>query len=201
LERQSIFLDIIILILPIRPLWHIQVSLRKRLILISIVTLGGVVVVVSICRLIVLNQFRKEIDATYALGKLIIVSSIELEMAIIAANAPSLKILWSKYISKSTYMTKEERGHTLSKISDVSKMSTALSEQGVLSQSSRYASSNYLPQQQPHSGGVLESVQWQDDSEGSQDIGIRVTSSVGVEVHTAHNPPGMVDSYYHFNTV
>ncbi|PVH67799.1 hypothetical protein DL98DRAFT_637048 [Cadophora sp. DSE1049] len=99
----SIFVDILIVILPIKPLWAIQASLRKRLILISIIALGGIVVLISCIRLIILLEFQKKnADFTYVLGKLIIISSIELEVAIMVANAPSLKILCSMMFSSSS---------------------------------------------------------------------------------------------------
>ncbi|PMD31099.1 hypothetical protein L207DRAFT_473067 [Hyaloscypha variabilis F] len=105
----SAFVDIAILILPIRPLWHIQVSLRKRLTLIGILSVGSLVVLVSMLRIIVLNLFEKNIDLTYTLGKLIIISSIEIDLAIIACNAPSLKIYWSKYISRPNTPTRKDQ--------------------------------------------------------------------------------------------
>ncbi|KAH6696489.1 hypothetical protein DL95DRAFT_507359 [Leptodontidium sp. 2 PMI_412] len=99
----SIFVDVLIVILPIQSLWAIQASLRKRLMLISIISLGGIVVIISCIRLIILREFQKKnTDFTYVLGKLIIISSIELEVAIMVANAPSLKILYSMMFSSSS---------------------------------------------------------------------------------------------------
>jgi hypothetical protein len=86
---------------------------------------------------IALRLFEKEIDLTYTLGKLIIISSIEIDLAIIAANAPSLKIYWTKYISK-PHSTKKVQyeSHTLSKLQGPK----------VLSQASSYhISSNNVP--------------------------------------------------------
>lgn len=62
--------------------------------LLSIISLGGIVVLISILRLTVLLEFQKFTDFTYSLGKIIIISCIELEVAIMAANAPSLKIFF-----------------------------------------------------------------------------------------------------------
>jgi len=92
-------LDVLIVILPIRSLWAIQVSLRKRIALILIISLGAIVVLISCIRLKILLEFQTEsVDFTYVLGKLIIISVIELEVAIMAANAPSLKILFQTWL-------------------------------------------------------------------------------------------------------
>jgi hypothetical protein len=72
--------------------------------LISIVSLGGAAVLVSMLRLIVLREFQTSTDFTYTLGKMIIISAIEIEVAIIAANGPSLKTFSVKYGSKTAYM-------------------------------------------------------------------------------------------------
>lgn len=100
-DKQSITVDVLIVVLPIRPLWAIQVSIRKRIALISVVSLGAIVVLISCARLIVLLEFDPNgSDFTWVLGKLIIISSIELEVAIIAANAPSLTVMCQKWFGK-----------------------------------------------------------------------------------------------------
>lgn len=103
---KSIALDLIIVLLPIHSLWQIQVSIRKRIALISILSLGFIVVIISCIRLAVLLEFDpdpKLSDFTWVLGKLIIISSVELEVAIIVANAPSLKTLAEKWFKGRTY--------------------------------------------------------------------------------------------------
>ncbi|KAL3483921.1 hypothetical protein BJX62DRAFT_230654 [Aspergillus germanicus] len=97
----NIMTDFIILFLPIRPLWNIQASLSRRLGVIAVVTVGGVAVVVSCLRIIVLHEFAANPDFTYILGKMVIISAVELDVAIMAANAPSLKAVWLKHVSGS----------------------------------------------------------------------------------------------------
>lgn len=98
---QSILTDCIILLLPIPPLWAIQASIRRRLTLIALISFGGSAVLVSFLRLIVLHEFDVDPDFTYTLGKMVIISAIELDVAIMAANAPALKAVWLKHVSKS----------------------------------------------------------------------------------------------------
>ncbi|KAL4804567.1 hypothetical protein BDV18DRAFT_161662 [Aspergillus unguis] len=103
----NILTDFLILCLPIRPLWKIQASVSRRLGIIAVVTVGGVAVIVSCLRIIVLHQFAVDPDFTYILGKMVIISSAELNTAIMAANAPSLKAVWLKHVrgSLSGYMS------------------------------------------------------------------------------------------------
>ncbi|KAL4901992.1 hypothetical protein BDW74DRAFT_181149 [Aspergillus multicolor] len=97
----NILTDFIILALPIRPLWNIQASVSRRLGVIAVITVGGVAVVVSCLRLIVLHEFAVNPDFTYTLGKMVIISAAELDVAIMAANAPSLKAVWLKHVTGS----------------------------------------------------------------------------------------------------
>lgn len=113
-------MDVLIVALPVRSLWAIQVSLRKRLALISIVSLGAVVVLISCIRLMILLEFQKKnADFTFVLGKLIIISVIELEVAIMAANAPSLKILFQTWLGLKA--NKSSSGSTAHKLGDSSR--------------------------------------------------------------------------------
>lgn len=104
---QNILTDFIILSLPIRPLWNMQASLSRRLGVIAVVSVGSIAVIVSCLRLIVLHEFAVNPDFSYILGKMVIISAAELNVAIMAANAPSLKAVWLKHISGSlsSYMS------------------------------------------------------------------------------------------------
>ncbi|PLN80574.1 hypothetical protein BDW42DRAFT_194389 [Aspergillus taichungensis] len=97
----NILTDFIILFLPIRPLWALQASLTRRLGVIAVVSVGGVAVVVSCLRIIVLHQFAINPDFTYVLGQMVIISAVELNIAIMAANVPSFKAIWLKHVSGS----------------------------------------------------------------------------------------------------
>ncbi|CZR51053.1 uncharacterized protein PAC_00928 [Phialocephala subalpina] len=194
----SILIDIFIVILPIRPLWEIQVSLRKRLTLISIVSLGGIVVVISLVRLIVLREFQKGTDFTYTLGKLIIISSIEIEVAIMVANGPSLKIFWAKYISKTTPTEKDQSDGS----NTVTDMSSVQRRRKLYSTSSCYVGSNCSPQSPIQEGDIETTEGLHSHSEEALwkvESGIIVTSSVGVEFHAGRGPQDTSATYNQFD--
>ncbi|PMD65643.1 uncharacterized protein K444DRAFT_608218 [Hyaloscypha bicolor E] len=190
----SAFIDIAILILPIQPLWQIQVSVRKRLTLIGILSLGSLVVLVSMLRIIVLVQFEKNIDLTYTLGKLIIISSIEIDLAIIAANAPSLKIYWSKYISRPNTPTRKDQYEsiTLSTMEGKKVLSQASSCHISSSNKSGARSNMISPEIMAEEADIGIAISHErmlgELTRGSQEAlwnsedGIIVTSSVGVVV-------------------
>ena len=92
-------MDFIILAFPIRPLWKIQASVSRRVGIIATVTVGGIAVIVSCLRIIILHEFAINPDFTYVLGKMIIISSVELNVAITAANVPSFKAIWRKHVT------------------------------------------------------------------------------------------------------
>lgn len=87
-----------------------QASLRRRLTLILVITFGGMSPLVSFLRIIVLHQFSVSSDFTWTLGKMVIVSAIELDVAIIASNAASMKAIWVKYFSNDPFSSTGEQG-------------------------------------------------------------------------------------------
>jgi hypothetical protein len=176
---QSIFLDVVIVVLPIQSLWAIQVSMRKRLMLISIISLGGVVVMISCVRLVVLLEFQeKNADFTWVLGKLIIISSIELEVAIMAANAPSLKILITQRLGPKATDNRKSYSNDASSTSRSQKRKSKFN-----------GGASYIVDCVPMSPTTPKESERgiQSDSEENlwkRDSAIIVTSSVGVETHS-----------------
>jgi hypothetical protein len=150
-------------------------------------------------RLIVLHQFEKNIDLTYTLGKLIIITSIEIDLAIIAANAPSLKIYWTKYISKPVPTRKSQyESHTLSTLQGQKVLSQAAScHITSTNRCSNLFSVEPLVEEsdistvRPSSYNLSQETLWKTDS------GIIVTSSVGVEVHTAPDQQEELEANYY----
>jgi hypothetical protein len=82
-----------------------QTSLRRRIGLISIFTLGGGTIMVSLLRFIVLWQLANTKDVSYIFGSVTIVTSIEFAVAIITANMPGMYAFWRAKISKSQSST------------------------------------------------------------------------------------------------
>ena len=82
-----------------------QTSLRRRIGLISIFTLGGGTILVSLLRFIVLWQLANTTDVSYIFGSVTIVTSIEFAVAIITANMPGMYAFWRAKISKTAQTT------------------------------------------------------------------------------------------------
>ena len=82
------------------PLWHIQTTLRRRLGLIAVFTLGGGTILVSTLRFIVLWQLSNTEDVSYIFGSVTIVTSIEFAVAILTANTPAMAAFYRIKISK-----------------------------------------------------------------------------------------------------
>lgn len=71
-------------------------SLRRKLSILAVVCLGGIAVLVSALRIIVALEFLADPDdTTYGLAKLVIMTCVELQVAIVTANMPAVKALWT----------------------------------------------------------------------------------------------------------
>ena len=75
-------------------------TLRRKIGIITVIGFGGIAVLISMLRLIVLYQFYVNPDFPYILGRMIIISAFEIEIAVIAANMPSMKALWTAVVRK-----------------------------------------------------------------------------------------------------
>ncbi|KAI9727598.1 MAG: hypothetical protein M1834_008038 [Cirrosporium novae-zelandiae] len=89
------------MLLPIPILWKLQASIRRRLALLGIITCGGVGVIVSIVRVIVLYDFAMSDNFVPLIQKTVIMTSVEISAYILSANLPSMKAIWSKHVTKS----------------------------------------------------------------------------------------------------
>ena len=92
-----------IYVLPIIPLWSLQMSRRRRIGLIACFTVGGSTVLVSLLRFVVLVQLASGSRTFYVYGSVAIVTTVELSTAIISANMPSLRSVWKTHVSGTLY--------------------------------------------------------------------------------------------------
>jgi hypothetical protein len=141
-------------------------------------------------RLVVLREFQVSPDFTYTLGKMIIISSIEIDVAIMAANGPAMKAVWAKHVSKTRYSRKDLYGRP----HDLSNLSSSLGQmrQKVPSKASYQAHSRYSPQLHAQNKGGSWVGKCPIDSEENlfkNGVGIIVTSTVRVEGHDANYSP------------
>ncbi|KAH9897557.1 hypothetical protein F4778DRAFT_744038 [Xylariomycetidae sp. FL2044] len=96
----NVTVDFMVYILPILPISRIQVSLKRKLELIVVFTMGGCAITVSLLRFIVLWQLSNTTDTTYIFGSVTIVTTIEFATAIITANLPGVAAFWKHATGK-----------------------------------------------------------------------------------------------------
>ena len=87
--------DVMIFILPLPVIWTLQMTLKRRLAVLAVLTTGGSAVLTSGLRAIILFEFSSSPDFTWSLGKMVIISNVEMQVGIVAANMPSLKAFWT----------------------------------------------------------------------------------------------------------
>ncbi|KAI0136484.1 hypothetical protein BJ170DRAFT_677357 [Xylariales sp. AK1849] len=87
--------DIFILLLPLSVIGTLNMPLKRRLSVLAVVTTGGSAVLISGLRAILIFEFATSPDFTWALGKMVIISSVEIQVGILAANMPSLKAFYT----------------------------------------------------------------------------------------------------------
>ncbi|KAH8203628.1 hypothetical protein TruAng_002158 [Truncatella angustata] len=97
----NIIADVTILILPIPTVLKLQMSKRRKIAVISVISFGGSAVVVAACRFFILYELGHDPDTSYVLGKMVIVAGFEIQLAVIAVNLPSMKVLWTKLYGNS----------------------------------------------------------------------------------------------------
>ncbi|KAL1961493.1 hypothetical protein VTN77DRAFT_1672 [Rasamsonia byssochlamydoides] len=99
----NIITDVIILTLPIKTVLSLQMSTRRKVAVLSVISFGGSAVIIALCRFIILKQLAVNPDISYVLGKMIIVAALEIEFAIVAVNLPGMKPLWKRITGGSTH--------------------------------------------------------------------------------------------------
>lgn len=83
-------------------------STRRKVAVLSVISFGVSAVLVACFRLIPLFELNSSPDTSYVLGKMVIVAAVEIQLAIIAVNLPSLKALWNKMTGGSSAGSKSE---------------------------------------------------------------------------------------------
>ncbi|KAI4678269.1 uncharacterized protein J4E88_006790 [Alternaria novae-zelandiae] len=96
----NVFMDVVIYLLPIYPLWNVQTTVRRRIGLMCVFTLGGCTIMISLLRFIVLWQLANTKDVSYIFGSVTIVTSIEFAVAIITANMPGMYGFYRARVSR-----------------------------------------------------------------------------------------------------
>ncbi|KAF2450628.1 hypothetical protein P171DRAFT_468887 [Karstenula rhodostoma CBS 690.94] len=97
----NILEDVYILVLPVSTVWNLQMTTRRKVAVLSVISFGASAVIVACFRLIPLLELYGSPDVSWALGKMVIVASLEIQLAVVASNLPSMKALWLHMTSES----------------------------------------------------------------------------------------------------
>ncbi|KAI7240653.1 hypothetical protein KC330_g1092 [Hortaea werneckii] len=96
----NVAVNLVVYILPIYPVWGLQTSIKRRIKLISMFTLGFAAITVSLCRFVMLWQLSNTKDTSYIFGSVTLVTSIEFDVAIVTANAPGIAMFWKSIVRR-----------------------------------------------------------------------------------------------------
>ncbi|CEL03631.1 hypothetical protein ASPCAL04783 [Aspergillus calidoustus] len=90
---MTILTDIWLLCIPTMVVWHLHMNRRKKIAIAGVLSMGVIVTVIGIARLVIYNDRFKpnKTDRTYNIGHTI--SSVEVNVAIITASATALTAL------------------------------------------------------------------------------------------------------------
>jgi len=94
----NMLIDLMIVALPIRPIWKLQMAKRNKLAILSMFSLGLLVVGLSAWRIVITNKSVTEADFVYGLALIALVSQLELWLGIIIACLPTMAPLFHKWI-------------------------------------------------------------------------------------------------------
>lgn len=102
----TLFFDLVILGLPLKPLYNLNLSWRKKIQIMSMFGLGIFTTVISVYRLFHVARYAHASNFTYDQSPLLYISQVEVDSGIICASMPFVKPifdrLWMKYTKNST---------------------------------------------------------------------------------------------------
>lgn len=81
----------------------LQMPFRRKMAVLSVIGFGASAVIVALCRFVVLKGLGSTEDISYVLGNMVIVAALEIQSAVVAANLPAMKALFSRVIDLSGY--------------------------------------------------------------------------------------------------
>ncbi|KXH69378.1 hypothetical protein CSAL01_07723 [Colletotrichum salicis] len=93
---SNIIMDLVLLILPIRPVFRLQTSLGRKLRLTGFFSLGLITTVTSILRLYLLSKIQQSEDLTWDAAPANITSFLEVNFLLICACVPSVYYLFNE---------------------------------------------------------------------------------------------------------
>ena len=83
-------------------IWYVRLPTRQRMVLVITMTLGWLVVLAAIVRVVRMNSVMKAVDRTWASRDPLIWTSVELNVAIICAAIPALQPILTRFAPGTT---------------------------------------------------------------------------------------------------
>lgn len=105
---MNIAMDLYILVLPIATVWSLQMPLREKFEVVSVMTFGVCSVAIACVRVPIILSLFSSPDTSLQLGKMVIIAAAEIQAAIVALNLPCIKSFWPRFKARS--MERSERG-------------------------------------------------------------------------------------------
>ncbi|WPH03160.1 Hypothetical protein R9X50_00603600 [Acrodontium crateriforme] len=93
--------DLYSVILPCAMTWTVRLPMRQKIALIGVFCLGLLVVCASVVRTIYLHKVGHESDITWVLFNVMVWSVLELQLALMCASAPAIRVLFRTYLNVS----------------------------------------------------------------------------------------------------
>nr|XP_036578664.1 uncharacterized protein CTRU02_11254 [Colletotrichum truncatum]KAF6785996.1 integral membrane protein [Colletotrichum truncatum] len=98
LSVANIFIDIVILLIPIKVVWSLQMARRQKMSLVLLFATGGFVCTAAIQRTIILPPLLESSDYTWEVPPQIIWGFVEINAGLVCAAVPALKPFFMRYL-------------------------------------------------------------------------------------------------------
>ncbi|KAK6343677.1 hypothetical protein TWF730_011266 [Orbilia blumenaviensis] len=97
-----IFVDLALLILPIRVIWELQMPVKRKISTLSLFVIGAIGCVCAVMRIVTLSNLLNGYDFTWVIYEPGMWGLLELTIGIICACIPPSKLLWEQIFCKIT---------------------------------------------------------------------------------------------------
>ncbi|RVD89555.1 uncharacterized protein DFL_000558 [Arthrobotrys flagrans] len=97
-----IFVDLSLLILPIRVIWELQMPVKRKISTLSLFVIGAIGCICAVMRIVTLSTLLNGFDFTWVIYEPGMWGLLELTIGIICACIPPSKLLWEQIFCKIT---------------------------------------------------------------------------------------------------
>ncbi|KAK6507941.1 hypothetical protein TWF481_006361 [Arthrobotrys musiformis] len=97
-----IFVDLALLVLPIRVIWELQMPIKRKISTLSLFVVGAIGCICAVMRIVTLSTLLNGFDFTWVIYEPGMWGLLELTIGIICACIPPSKLLWEQLFCKIT---------------------------------------------------------------------------------------------------